>query len=111
MKIMLIAACVLPLAASQAWGQSVKNRPDPGDPKAVVAPTLYRSAFDGYRTRTDEKIDSWKGANDNVGRIGGWRVYLKEAGEPDLPATGTAAPTKPASPAIDKPAPAGHGGH
>ncbi|NUZ08494.1 hypothetical protein [Piscinibacter koreensis] len=39
----------------------------------------YRSAFEGYARFTDEPVGSWKAANDNVGRIGGWRVYAKEA--------------------------------
>jgi hypothetical protein len=43
----------------------------------------YRSAFEGYRRYTDEPVVSWKETNDNVGRIGGWRAYAKEAsGDP-----------------------------
>ena len=60
---------------------------------------------------TDETVGSWREANDNVGRIGGWRTYLREAQQPDAPAsaptTGKPAPT-------DRPAremPAGHQGH
>ncbi len=62
----------------------------------------YRSAFEGYRPYTDEKIISWQGANDTAGRIGGWREYARES-----------APAAPASKAPDataKPDPhAGHG--
>jgi hypothetical protein len=43
----------------------------------------FKSTFDQYKPYTEEKISSWKGANDEVGRIGGWRTYLKEANEPD----------------------------
>lgn len=39
----------------------------------------YRSTLDGYQKYTDEKVGSWRDANDNVGRIGGWREYAKEA--------------------------------
>ena len=42
------------------------------------APPEYRSAFEGYQPYTDEKMRSWKEANDNVGRIGGWRNYSRE---------------------------------
>ena len=39
----------------------------------------YRSPFEGYQRFTQEQVGSWKAANDNVGRIGGWRAYAKEA--------------------------------
>lgn len=57
----------------------------------------YQSAFEGYRRLTDEPVVSWKGANDNVGRIGGWRVYAREAagqdgGHAGHPAAATAQP-------------------
>ncbi len=32
--------------------------------------------FQGY---TDQAVQSWREANDRVGRIGGWRAYAKEA--------------------------------
>lgn len=57
------------------------------NPAAASAPTPpeYRSAFEGYKPYTDEKMLSWKEANDRVGGIGGWRVYAKEAQEPAAP--------------------------
>jgi hypothetical protein len=42
----------------------------------------HKSTFDNYRPYSDEKAANWKAANDEVGRIGGWRAYLKEAQEP-----------------------------
>lgn len=39
----------------------------------------YRSALDGYQKYTDEQVGSWRDANDNVGRIGGFRAYAREA--------------------------------
>ena len=39
----------------------------------------YRSAWSGYRPFADEKVVSWKDANDEVRRIGGWRAYLRES--------------------------------
>lgn len=64
-------------------------RVDSRDPKAGVPPATYRSAFAGYRPNVEEKVGSWKDANDIVGRIGGWRVYAKEAREPEAPAEGS----------------------
>ena len=46
-------------------------------------PAPYRSALDGYKAYTDEKIIDWKQANDTTGRIGGWREYAKEAQQTD----------------------------
>ena len=48
-----------------------------------IAPAPYRSAMEGYKPYTDEKVIDWKQANDSTGRIGGWREYAKEAQQPD----------------------------
>lgn len=51
----------------------------------------YRSAFAGYRPFTDQPVGSWRGANDVVGRIGGWQAYAREgAGEPNPPKAASA---------------------
>ncbi len=48
----------------------------------------YASPIADYQPFVDEKITSWKAANDKVGQIGGWRAYAKEAQQPDnTPAT------------------------
>ncbi|RPH65205.1 MAG: hypothetical protein EHM83_06960 [Burkholderiales bacterium] len=59
------------------------DRPDPLDAQAPVAPLQYRSGFGDYRRLADEPVGSWSEANDRVGRIGGWKVYAREASEPD----------------------------
>lgn len=49
-------------------------------PAQDAAPSsVYRSAWSSYRPFTDEKVISWKDANDEVRRIGGWRAYLRES--------------------------------
>ena len=64
-------------------------------------PLAFQSALQGYQPYTDEKIADWKAANDTTARIGGWRVYAKEANAPApaamltplaAPATGAAKP-------------------
>lgn len=60
---------------------------------AAAGDLSYRSAVEGYQPFADEKVVPWRGANDNAGRIGGWREYAREA-------QGGAAGS-----------PAGHGGH
>lgn len=52
---------------------------------ADAAPSANRSAFEGYQRHTDEKTVNWKEANDNVGRIGGWREYARQASQAQMP--------------------------
>ena len=56
------------------------------------AELTFRSTFDSYQRFTDEKVGSWRDANDTVGRIGGWRAYAKEGQQPSPQGT-----TSPAS--------------
>jgi len=105
-------------------------RPDPLNAQASVPPLLHESAFTKYRRLTDVPVGSWRDANDTVTRIGGWRVYAREAAGPASPASPPASPAsptaappastpsapvlKPAAPAKDLPMPAGrhpHAGH
>ncbi|MBY0237618.1 MAG: hypothetical protein K2W93_21745, partial [Burkholderiaceae bacterium] len=71
---------------------SLSKRPDASDPKADVPPLVYSSVLQGYRPNVEVEVGAWKGINDNVGRIGGWRVYAKEARQPDAvaPSAGAA---------------------
>ena len=107
---------------AQAQPGVPSTRPDPLDPKASIPTLSYQSSFSQYRRLDDGKVISWREANDTVTRIGGWRVYAREAQQPD--AAPSAAPSasvpaaRPASPAsapqsseMVKPMPAGHGGH
>jgi hypothetical protein len=70
----------------------------------------HRAPLAGYQPFSDEKVVSWKEANDTVGRIGGWREYARESQQPGAaaPVSRGGAGTAPAP----TPAPAaGHGGH
>lgn len=87
----------LALLAGLAGAQTAQ----PPMPPASAVPA-YRSAMEGYRPFADEKPAPWKESNDNVGRIGGWRVYAKEA-------QGGASGVAPARPAASAAEP--HGGH
>ncbi len=78
-----------------------------------AAPGHYQSAFEGYQPYSDDKVRPWKESNDNVGQIGGWRAYAREAqgGQP-APVNGPAVVSPPAAagPAAADPH-AGHGKH
>lgn len=68
------AAAVALLAAAPLLAQAQQS------PVKTQAPHLtYSSAFESYRSFNEEPVRSWREANDNVGRIGGWRVYAREA--------------------------------
>lgn len=109
----LLAASLLATLSSQAQPAAKAARPDPLEAKASVPALSYESSLSQVRRLGDEKPISWRDANDTVTRIGGWRVYAREAQQPDpapaaKPADATSA-AKPNEPA--KPMPAGHGGH
>jgi hypothetical protein len=88
---------------------------DPLDAKAAVPPAAHRSAMSGYRAARDTPGAPWKDANETVTRIGGWRVYLREAhdaGASVEPRTPAATPASPPSVPARQPNPqAGHGAH
>lgn len=95
-----------------AAGAAVAQTAGPGAvtaPAPVTAPAqpahAWRSAFDGYEAFADAPITSWRESNDTVGRIGGWRVYAREAAGA---ASAPAAPGQPPAAAPGSVGPAGH---
>lgn len=107
------AANVLLLAATVGAGAAVAQQPAPQNASvptmaassavavAPATPMAYRSAFDGYKGLTEQPVQSWREANDSVGRIGGWKSYAREA-QGGLQA-GSAAPS--IAPATQTPGP------
>jgi len=104
--------------------QASDGRPDPLNAQASVPPLVHESAFTQYRRLTDVPVGSWRDANDTVARIGGWRVYAREAAGSASPAASPAASVpansasapgmKPAEPVKAMPMPGvknPHGGH
>jgi hypothetical protein len=96
--------------------------PDPTVADSPAPSTQYKSPFKDYRPLGDDKRTPWRDANDEVGKIGGWRVYLRESQEaskavPEAAPAVRSAPSAPAakSPAPDnsnpKPKPSEHAGH
>jgi hypothetical protein len=118
------SAGTLMLTIGVANAQHHHAAPDPAAPTtgattATTAPsgsgtsTLLRfdSVLSRYKPMSDQKLSTWREANDTVTRIGGWRTYLKESQSPDtvVPTIPSAAPR----PATPKPptAPDPHAGH
>lgn len=102
---------VPPVAAQSSMPSSSSAvKRDPLDAKAPAPPLAYRSAFSDYKPMGEDKV-GWRQANDEVGRIGGWRVYAREANEPDAPSRQASPAAKPQAPEGSKPMPGGHSGH
>jgi hypothetical protein len=106
-----IASALLPCAAlltSAAALAQVGSRPDPAPHAATattaVPPLTYESPFARYRAYAEQVLAPWRERNDTVGRIGGWRVYAREAA---LPAA-SPAPAGQSVPATSVPAAGGH---
>ena len=75
----------------------------------IDLPLAFESALSRYKPMTDQKLGSWREANDTVTRIGGWRSYLKESQALDVTTTPSqVAPLAPLTPAAPNPH-AGHG--
>ena len=102
---MLLSASVT--HAQVAHDHSPSARPTAADipsakgptPTAAVSPLTFESTLSAYKPMTDQKLGSWREANDTVTRIGGWRSYLKEAQAPDAKSVApAAAPSAPNAP-------------
>ena len=72
------------LAGATVTAAAQTARPDPSDARATVPPVAYTSPFSGYARVGDSKPLTWHEANDTVARIGGWRVYAREAQAPEV---------------------------
>ena len=70
----------LGLATSPALAQT--SQAQPAATQSTVPVLIYRSAFTRYKPFADQSVLSWREVNDEVGRIGGWRVYAREAQQP-----------------------------
>ena len=107
--VLLVALWTNTAAIGQtASTDSTASRPAAASTVTSSAAATYRSTFEDYKPYTDEKVINWKQANDNTGRIGGWRAYAKEAQQPAQALQQPEAPTTPAL--APKPNPhAGHG--
>jgi len=66
--------------ASPALGEAPAGtmHRNPGDPAAATPPAAYVSPFAGYRPFAHGSPAPWRGVNDEVGRIGGWKAYARE---------------------------------
>ena len=100
-----LAALGLSALTVQAEAPAHSPRPDPLDPQAKVPALRYQSSLQTTGSATADKPLSWREANDTVARIGGWRVYAREAQQPE-PVVKPSAPSSASAPApLAAPAP------
>lgn len=69
------------LAGAQPVTKDGTAAPDAVAPAAFQL--LYLSVFTHYQPFREQPVHSWQESNDNVGKIGGWRFYARDAQQPD----------------------------
>lgn len=87
-----LCAVILALNVQGAWAESDANAEAGAysadkrssasqalNAQTTVSETAYESAFKGYRPYQEDEVRAWPSVNDEVGRIGGWRAYAREA--------------------------------
>lgn len=76
----------LALTASVAFAQEAAS---------LAAPKLkYSSIFSQYQRFKEQPVSPWRETNDAVEKIGGWRIYAREARLPDAADKAAATPDK-----------------
>jgi hypothetical protein len=98
----VLQQAVLPCLVLSLGGTSLAQTAADATRPALPSKLQYVSPLRAYKAYTDQPVESWREANDRVGRIGGWRAYAKEiqTGEaakqaPQEPAKGAASPADP----------------
>jgi hypothetical protein len=98
---LFLATGPLALGALLLAGPAPAQGPASSASAAAAAQAAHPSAFEGYRRFEAQPVTPWRESNDTVGRIGGWKVYAREAQQPGP------APAQPAAGPAANPAPAG----
>ena len=84
---------LLPLIVSLWGGTTAAQTASESITPLLPTRLQYTSPLGAYQAYADEPIQSWREANDRVGRIGGWRAYAKESSTSEpVKAEPTAAP-------------------
>jgi hypothetical protein len=108
----LLVTAVLALSGldNTAWAQTATSAASAATPMPSQ-PLAFRSAFESYKPYTDDGAPEWKKANDEVGKIGGWRAYAREAQDTEKGEEKSQSQPTPAKPAQAATQPDPHAGH
>ena len=93
--LVLTSACLI--AAHHLNSVAAEVNPATSASTSVIQ---YQSPFKDYRPLGEDKRVPWKAANDEVGKIGGWRVYAREASV-DNPISDSKPPRPPSKPVTE----------
>ena len=78
--VIVMALTLWGFGGSLAWAKPDKSNVDGAASTQTPSPSVhYKSPFSDYRPLGEDKRTPWKAANDEVAKIGGWRVYVREA--------------------------------
>lgn len=77
------------LAGAQPVSSDSTAAPDAAAPAAFQLE--YLSVFTHYQSFREQPLFSWQETNDNVGKIGGWRFYARDAKRPETGASAAGA--------------------
>ena len=72
-----LALTITSVMAEDSKESAVSN--EPLNANVAIQPLRYETPFVNYRSYQETPVASWRGVNDEVGRIGGWKVYAREA--------------------------------
>ncbi len=84
--------CMLLTLAGASLAQPASEAAQPTLPSKLQ----YVSPLRTYKPYADQPVESWREANDRVGRIGGWRAYAREI-QTGMPAKASAEASAPAA--------------
>ena len=78
--LLVVLVLSTPLLPAQQAGLPATRPATPGAAPVAAesAVSAYRSAFDGYRGFTDQPVESWRQANDEVGPAAGRKTDARE---------------------------------
>ena len=83
MRRLCVTLAVATTALHASPSEAQRDQAAGATPASIPVPLKFDSVLASYTPMTDQKLGSWREANDTVARIGGWRAYLKESQTPD----------------------------
>lgn len=89
--LVLTAATWATTVSAQSPSAAAADMPPSGANPAAA----WLSAFHGYKPHGESTVAPWRESNEQVGRIGGWRAYAREAQGAAAPAPAAAVPALP----------------
>jgi len=105
------ALCLAMMALPALAPAQQKSRPHPADAGVAVPPVVYGSPIRQYQLLGDEAVTSWKTANEEVEKAGGWKAYLREGQQPSAAPRPTVVPPPTSTPPSKPAASDGNAGH